>query len=234
MIQIFELATTENLIPRNPVILLFGAPLSGKGTQGNLLSSYLKVPVFQTGNLFRQEVRSGSDLGKEISTYMESGKLIPSELTISFITKTLSSPYYQSGVIMDGYPRNYNSLANFENTINTLNIKIDFIIFLDASYELLISRILNRRVCKNCNRSISLISSSENCCENPDLIQRLDDDIEIFEKRYKDYQEKTLPLIEALRLKYPQKFIHLTPESHFSLNEHQVHELIIKEMSNLP
>lgn len=234
MIPIIASSSIEKLFPRPPVILLLGAPFSGKGTQADLLSSHLKVPILQSGDLFRKEAESGSNLGQKMDHFMKAGELIPDELTINLITKTLSSPEYESGVIMDGYPRNHDHLLIFENIIKSFDLEIDTIIFLDTSYDMLLSRVENRLVCKSCGRSISITSSNEPCCEHPELVKRADDTVEKFIKRYKVFEENTIPLVHELKLKYPEKFIHITSEMMSTLEKHQVHELIIQEMSNFP
>ena len=234
LIPKFDAAISENSFLRSPVILFLGAPFSGKGTQADMLASYLNIPVFQSGDLFRKEVDSGSDLGMKMLDFMNRGELIPDELTKTLITNTLLLPNYRSGVIMDGYPRNLDHLDIFENILKTLDYDIDIVIFMDASYELLLSRVENRLVCKNCSRSISVVSSTAPCCENPDLFKRSDDNIGAFEKRYNVYRDNTLPLVENLRLKYPEKFIHLTSEALSNLEKHQVHQLIVQEISNFP
>ena len=94
----------------NSVIIVLGAPLSGKGTQGTVLAKSLKLPYVSTGELFRDEVSSGSELGKQIKKYMDDGELIPNELTTTFLKEKLSDSAYDKGMILDGYPRNASHL----------------------------------------------------------------------------------------------------------------------------
>ena len=217
---------------RPPAILMLGAPFSGKGTQADLLSEKLSVPILQSGDLFRKEVASGSELGTKMAEFMNAGLLIPDEYTIDLITKTLSSSDYETGAIMDGYPRNLEHLAIFENILKTIDMELDYIIYLEADYDLLLSRVDNRLVCQNCGRSTT--TDNLTCCENTSLIKRSDDTVDKFAKRYQVYQENTIPLVNELKQKYPEKFIHMTAEVLSSKNKYEVNEMIINEMINLP
>ena len=219
---------------RPPVIVFVGAPFSGKGTQADILSARLSIPILQSGDLFRTEVKSGSELGQKMAEYMNSGRLIPDEFTIDLITKTLSSSSYAAGVIMDGYPRNLAHLEIFLGILGNIDMAIDAIIYLEANQDLLLSRVENRRTCQNCGRPISIVSpQAEACCDNPSLIQRADDTIEKFHKRYEIFQNETLEMIEKLSVDYPDKFIRIGSEILASANKEQVAELIFSNVKSL-
>jgi adenylate kinase len=126
------------------VIVLVGAPLAGKSTQGNLLGKVLERPYVSSGDLFRAEVALVSDLGRQIKAYMDSGELIPNELTTEFLTAKLSDPMYQNGMILDGYPRNLSHLPIIEGILTNLDRRIFTAIHLDVSK----SQLDERRLCR--------------------------------------------------------------------------------------
>jgi adenylate kinase len=215
-----------------PVILFVGAPFSGKGTQADILSSQLSIPILQSGDLFRSEVKSGSELGRHMEQYMNAGMLIPDELTIDLITKTLSSEKYATaGVIMDGYPRNLAHLDIFLEILGRTDmVEIDAIVYLEADRDLLVSRVESRRICESCGRPISLLSQGAACCDNPILMQRSDDTLEKFEKRYEIFQNETLALIAKLASDYPSKFIRI--ESSAGADKGEISKLILDQVSS--
>lgn len=160
----------------NNVIVFIGAPLSGKGTQGNRLAQILNYQYVSTGDLFRDEIKNESNLGKQMKIYMDRGDLIPNELTEEFLTKKLSENIFRNGMILDGYPRNLGHLTIFENILKNLHRGILVVIYLNVSK----SELDQRRLTRNRN----------------------DDDEKIFEHRYEIFQNETLPLIELYRSKH--------------------------------
>ena len=187
----------------NGVILLMGSPLSGKGTQGNLLGKTFDRPYVSSGDLFRDEVKSGSDLGQEMKKHMESGELIPNQLTKQFLINKLSQPIYQNGIVLDGYPRNISHLPTFEQIFENLDEKVSLVIYLNVSKLILEERRKQRN--------------------------RNDDEECTFQRRYSLFQEETLPLIELFKSKY--LFIEIQPNSHSSIE--QIHQQILQQISEL-
>lgn len=167
------------------IILLMGAPLSGKGTQSKLLEHILNRPAVSSGDLLRAEVATGSELGKQMKAYMDAGELIPNELTTTFLTTKLSDSAYKNGMILDGYPRNLSHLEIFDNILINLNRSICVAIYLDVSKSELDQRRLKRN--------------------------RTDDYAETFEKRYRVFQEETLPLIKEFEKR--SQLIHIACHS---------------------
>ena len=155
------------------VIIFIGAPLSGKGTQGQRLAEHLNYAYVSTGDLFRSEVSSGSDLGQQMKIYMERGDLIPDELTEEFLSKKLSEDRFRHGMILDGYPRNLTHLTIFQNILKNVQREILAVVYLNVSKDE-----LNRR---RTTRS------------------RADDDEKVFEHRYEVVENETLPLVEYFR-----------------------------------
>ncbi|CAF2744540.1 unnamed protein product [Rotaria sp. Silwood2] len=182
------------------VILLIGAPLSGKGTQGKLLAKALDRPYVSSGDLFRAEVASGSKLGQQIKTYMDAGELIPNDLTTTFLTIKLSDSIYHKGMILDGYPRNISHLTILDGILKNLNQRIFIAIYLDASKAQLNARRAQRG--------------------------RTDDDADTFERRYTVFQEETLPLIDVLKSRNQLVKIDSHSESPDKINQRILSEMI--------
>ncbi|CAF1305098.1 unnamed protein product [Rotaria sp. Silwood1] len=194
-----SIADVQALIGHD-VILLVGSPLSGKGTQGKLLAKALDRPYVSSGDLFRDEVASGSALGQQIKTYMDSGELIPNDLTTTFLTTKLSDSIYHKGMILDGYPRNISHLPILENILTKLNQRIFIAIYLDVSKEQLNKRRAQRG--------------------------RTDDDADTFERRYAVFQEETLPLIDVLKSRNQLIKIECHSKSSAEINQQTLSELI--------
>jgi adenylate kinase len=183
----------------NSVILFVGAPLSGKGTQGNLLGKALKRPYVSSGDLFRNEVNSGSEFGKEIKKYMDNGELIPNELTTNFLTDKLSDTIYNNGMILDGYPRNLSHVEIFDKILINLNRKIFVVIYLNVSKSILDQRRTQRH--------------------------RNDDDEHVFQRRYSVFQEETLPLIDFFKTRNILIDIHSNSESPEQIHQRILEEI---------
>ncbi|CAF0745013.1 unnamed protein product [Adineta steineri] len=187
-----ELNNIQQLLNDN-IILFIGAPLAGKSTQGTLLAKVLERPYVSTGNLFRNEVASGNELGQKIKVYMDSGELIPNELTITFLTTKFNDPIYQNGIILDGFPRNLSHMPILENILTNLDRKILVAIYLDVSKAQLDQRRIHR--------------------------SRADDDNEIAERRYAVFQQETLPLVDLFESR--NILIKITCSSESPENVHQ-------------
>ena len=185
------------------IILFVGAPLSGKGTQGSQLAKVLERPYISSGDLFRAEIALGTELGLKIKTYMESGELIPNELTTDFLTSKLSESIYQYGMVLDGYPRNLSHLPIIENILKNVDRSIFIAIYLDVSKSDLDQRRAKRG--------------------------RLDDDGDTFERRYQIFQQETLPLVEYFQKN--NKLINVKCDCQESPDD--IHQKIISELNAL-
>lgn len=209
------------------VIVMLGAPLAGKGTQARLLSQTLGVPTLSTGDLFRSEAASGSELGLKMKSYMDQGLLIPNDLTTELLTVTLQKAEYENGVILDGYPRAISHLEILEGILLRLDRELQAFVYLDVAKEVLSSRVAGRLVCPKCSASFSTSHEAAvtdcNACGTP-LIHRADDDIAVFEKRYSVFAEQTLPLVDHIKKSMPSKLVSITPTSS---NSALVHDEII-------
>jgi adenylate kinase len=179
-----------------PKFIILGPQGSGKGTHGTFIAELFGIPLISTGEIFRQEVRKESELGKKIKEYVEQGKLVPDDIVIEVLKERLSQEDCKNGFILDGFPR---TLAQAEalDKITT----IDLVIYLDVTKETIIERLSGRRTCKNCGAiyHIKFIPpKQEGICDKcgGELYQRDDDKPEIIEERLKNFELMTKPLLD--------------------------------------
>lgn len=175
------------------VIVLLGPPGSGKGTQGELLSEKLGYTRLSTGDMLREAVRNGTELGKKAKGYMDSGALVPNDLIIGLMKEKIDSA--KGGVILDGFPRNIEQADALAKQVD-----VDLALDLDVPDEELVSRLTNRRSCPDCNAVYHLINNPPKVADVCDkcggkLYQRDDDTEATVKNRLKVYRDNTLPLI---------------------------------------
>jgi len=175
-------------------IIIFGAQGAGKGTQAENIAQYFKIPHLSTGDIFRENIKKGTELGKLAASLINEGKLVPDEITNNLVKQTISQSQYSNGFILDGYPRNL-SQAEFLDNITD----IDFVIDLEVEKKELIRRISSRRVCEKCGTNYNLIyvkPKNENFCDlcSGKLMQRDDDKEEAVKRRLETYYNQTKPL----------------------------------------
>jgi len=160
-------------------LILFGPPGAGKGTQAKLLIDEFNVVQISTGDMLRDEVKSGSDLGKAVKSTMENGNLISDEIIITMIEKRIKNEDCQNGFIFDGFPRTYKQAVNLDLVLENSDLKIDKVIEINVNEELLLKRIIKRA------------SESKTI--------RDDDNSEILKNRINVYKNDTLPVLEYYR-----------------------------------
>ena len=195
-------------------LIFLGPPACGKGTQTNKLAKYFKLPHIDTGSLLRAEIASGTENGQIAKSFIDKGMLVPVELVGAVIKDRLSKEDCQNGYILDGYPRSLEQ-ADILEVINSEIDKddVDFrAIYFDIDQKELISRIVNRRSCKNCGEIYNLKykpPKSEGKCDKcgGELVLRKDDSEEIAEKRFETYFKETAPLIKYYKEKNTLKTI---------------------------
>ena len=175
------------------VIVLLGPPGSGKGTQGEMLSEKLGYVRLSTGDMLREAVRNGTELGKKAKTYMDSGALVPNDLIIGLMKEKIAQA--EGGVILDGFPRTVEQADALDQ-----QLQVDLALNLDVPDEELINRLTKRRSCPDCNAVYHLIyhpPKAEGVCDKcgAKLYQRDDDKEETVANRLKVYRENTMPLI---------------------------------------
>lgn len=194
-------------------IVLLGPPGSGKGTQGEKLSDELGYTRLSTGDMLREAVRNGTDLGKKAKEYMDSGALVPNDLIIGLMKEKIAQA--KGGVILDGFPRTVEQADALAEQLD-----VDLALNLDVADEELINRLTKRRSCPDCNAVYHLIYNppkQEGVCDKcgGKLYQRDDDKEETVLNRLKVYRENTMPLIDY----YAKKGTLVTIEGVGSIDE---------------
>ena len=182
-------------------LLLMGPPGAGKGTQAVKLVEKFKIPQISTGDMFRAAVKAGTELGKKAKACMESGKLVPDEVTIGIVRERLSQDDCKKGFILDGFPRNVEQAKALEKILDELNLKLTKVLNIHVPAADLIERAVGRRVCKKCGATYHIKFNApkvENVCDNcgENLYQRADDNEETMKNRLSVYEESTRPLID--------------------------------------
>ncbi|MEM3078991.1 MAG: nucleoside monophosphate kinase [Thermoproteota archaeon] len=180
-------------------LVIFGPPGSGKGTYASRLAPRLGVPHISTGDILREEVKSGSELGRSISSYVSNGKLVPDEVVNRVMEKRLSQEDCKRGFILDVYPRTLQQ-AFFLDRFS----KIDFVINLNVPDEVIVRRLSSRLVCRRCGaiyNRITLPPRVEGVCDKcgGELYQRDDDKPEVVRERIRIYKNEAAPLLEHYR-----------------------------------
>lgn len=176
-------------------LILLGAPGAGKGTQAEVICSTLNIPAISTGNILREAVKNGTDLGMKAKTYMDDGKLVPDELVISILKERLSQDDCQKGFILDGFPR---TVPQAE-ALDRMGVVIDRVIDLEVPDEKITKRMSGRRVCESCGASYHLEykpSKVEGVCDKcgGKTVQRKDDHPDTVLERLQVYHAQTEPL----------------------------------------
>jgi adenylate kinase len=181
-------------------LILLGAPGAGKGTQAEIISERLGLPVIGTGNIIREEVKLGTPAGQQAKSFMESGGLVPDELVIEMLKSRIALDDCKNGFILDGFPRN----AAQAESLDVMGIVIDRVIEIDVPDDKIIRRMGGRRVCKDCGLIYHMEYKQPNTegeCDKcaGELIIRTDDNPETVQRRLKIYHEQTAPLEDYYR-----------------------------------
>lgn len=182
-------------------LLITGLPGVGKGTQSENIEKNYNAKHLSTGDLFRGEIKSESELGLKLADYINKGLLVPDELTIKILKKELSKSQYADGFLLDGFPRTVAQAEFLDQMLLEEGRNLDAVIALDLNEEIITSRLVNRRICSKCGASYHLLyvkPQVDNVCDNcnSELIHRADDTLESIEKRLSVAKEQTLPVIE--------------------------------------
>ena len=178
-------------------IIFLGPPGAGKGTQAERLAEDLKIKKISTGDILREAVAKGTELGQRAKLYMERGELVPDEIILGIIEEAIND---EEGFILDGFPRNINQAKALDEMLSRKALNITHVIFLDVPDEEIIKRIAYRRVCLNCGAVYNLIFNppkEDEICNNcgSKLVQREDDREEVVRKRLEVYRGSTEALI---------------------------------------
>ena len=181
-------------------IVLLGAPGSGKGTQAQRLQAKYGVPQVSSGDLLRDAVARGTELGRKAKSVMDSGQLVSDDIVLGLIRDRLGKPDAARGFILDGFPRNIDQANSLNALLKDLRQPIDAVLLLDVRRETLMQRLAGRRTCPTCGTvyNVHSMPPGANTCsrDGAQLYQRPDDKEEVVAKRLEVYQNQTQPLIE--------------------------------------
>jgi adenylate kinase len=187
-------------------IVLLGAPGAGKGTQAARMVAEFALPHISTGDIFRKAVADGTPLGLEAKRYMDSGELVPDEVTIGIVKERLSQPDCEGGFILDGFPRTAPQADALAAALAGMGRALDAVILVDVPTDALVARLTSRRQCRECGRIYNVMGdmpSVEGVCDEcgGEVYQRVDDSVETVTNRLAVYERNTEPLIEYYREK---------------------------------
>lgn len=182
-------------------LVLLGPPGAGKGTQASAIVKKYSIPHISTGDIFRANIKNGTELGKQVEAYMNKGLLVPDELVVSIVKDRLTEEDCKDGFLLDGFPRTVNQAEALDKELKDMELKLDKVINIEVGKEILIERAIGRRICKSCGATFHVKFSppkEENICDKcgGELYQRDDDTVETVEKRIEVYHEQTKPLID--------------------------------------
>lgn len=186
-------------------ILFIGAPGVGKGSQSAVVSKILSIPHISMGDIFRNNITTGTRLGLAAKEYIDKGLLVPDEVTIDIIGDRLNQTDCMYGFILDGFPRTLKQAVFLDKVLCDSNIKLDAIINITLDDFSIIGRLAGRRLCQQCNQIYHLTDKppqKEGICDlcNSVLITRMDDETETVKKRLEVYHEQTKPLIDYYKI----------------------------------
>ncbi|MFB3828086.1 MAG: adenylate kinase [Bryobacteraceae bacterium] len=182
------------------IVLLFGPPGCGKGTQAAFIARRFDIPAISTGEVFRAEVKAGTPLGKAALAIMEAGGLVGDDVVNPMVANRIAQPDCAGGFLLDGYPRTMPQAEFLETVLREMNREQPVAIYLDVPAEVLVSRITSRRQCPQCGRIYNLVSQPpqrDGVCDidGAALIQRADDSEAVIRERLKAYDAQTGPVI---------------------------------------
>lgn len=185
------------------IIIMLGAPGTGKGTVAGILSKELNIPQISTGDIFRKNISEQTELGKTAKNYMDKGNLVPDEITINMVKNRLEEPDVENGAILDGFPRTIPQAEALKEMLQEKGRKIDVVLNLTTPKEEIIERITTRRVCSNSDcKTVYNVKLDppkvEGICDKcgAKLMTRADDTVEAIEVRLENYFKLTNPLTD--------------------------------------
>lgn len=182
-------------------IIMLGAPGAGKGTQAKQIAGKYSIPHISTGDIFRANIKNGTDLGKKAKEYMDQGLLVPDELTCDLVMDRIQQDDCVNGFVLDGFPRTIPQAEALDAALEKIGQHMDYAIDVDVPDENIVNRMSGRRACLDCGATyhvVSLPPKTEGKCDHcgSDLVLREDDKPETVQKRLSVYHDQTQPLID--------------------------------------
>lgn len=190
----------------NMKIIMLGAPGAGKGTQAKMIAEKYSVPHVSTGDIFRANIKNGTELGKEAKKYMDQGLLVPDELTVKILLDRVAQDDCKNGYVLDGFPRTIPQAQVLDKALSELDDAIDYAINVDVPDENIIRRMGGRRACLTCGATYHvehIPPKKEGICDacGSELVLRDDDKPETVKNRLDVYHKQTQPLIDFYNAK---------------------------------
>ena len=182
-------------------IIMLGAPGAGKGTQAKQIAAKYSIPHISTGDIFRANIKNGTELGKKAKEYMDQGLLVPDELTCDLVMDRIAQDDAKNGFVLDGFPRTIPQAEALDAALTKIGQSMDYAIDVDVPDENIINRMSGRRACLNCGATYHIVSippKKEGICDSCGnaLVLRDDDKPETVKKRLDVYHDQTQPLID--------------------------------------
>ncbi|MDR2888621.1 MAG: adenylate kinase [Lachnospiraceae bacterium] len=182
-------------------IIMLGAPGAGKGTRAAMIADYFNIPHISTGDIFRANIKNGTQLGMEAKGFMDQGLLVPDELTVKILLDRVAADDCREGYILDGFPRTIPQAEVLDQELVKMGDKVDYAIDVDVPDDVIIDRMSGRRACLKCGATFHIAHvppKQEGICDKcgAELIQRADDAPETVKNRLTVYHEQTQPLID--------------------------------------
>lgn len=182
-------------------IIMLGAPGAGKGTQAKKIAEKYGVPHISTGDIFRANIKNGTELGQKAKTYMDQGLLVPDELTVALVIDRIQNEDCKNGFVLDGFPRTIPQAEALDEALKGLGEAMDYTIDVDVPDENIINRMSGRRACLDCGATYHIVTiptKVEGICDacGSKVVLREDDKPETVQKRLEVYHAQTQPLID--------------------------------------
>lgn len=207
-------------------IIFLAPPAAGKGTLSEMLVEKYGYGHISTGDLLREEVSAGTELGKEAEGLMKAGKFVPDELILKLIEKRIAKPDCEDGYILDGFPRTKVQAEKYDELLNNLGKDLGVVIYIEIDKEVAMQRACSRITCPKCGRIFNKYSNEmkpkvDGVCDDceVELTQRADDSEETFIKRFDEYMEKTMPLYDYYKNKGVLETIKAHPSKYDTFDE---------------
>lgn len=182
-------------------IIMLGAPGAGKGTQAKQIADKYSIPHISTGDIFRANLKAGTELGMKAKEYMDQGLLVPDELTCDLVMDRIAQDDCKNGFVLDGFPRTIPQAEALDAALTKIDQKMDYAVDVDVPDENIINRMSGRRACLNCGATYHIVSiptKVEGVCDRcgNQVVLRDDDQPETVQKRLEVYHAQTQPLID--------------------------------------